>query len=86
MVLSELRRVAKHPIVADLRRCIAGLLGAYLIANLLSHNPLTRHDAPMSVRRAYTARELEELARAAGWKNPQVRHTAFFRMLLIDAE
>jgi len=83
-LLRELRRVTRHPMIADLRRCYGGLLGAYAFSRLLSHNRLTRHDAPMSVRRAYTPLEALELAREAGWRKPSVRTTPFFRMLLTD--
>jgi len=45
---------------------------------------MTRHDAPLSVLRAYTPDEALDLARQAGWKNPRVRRTRFFRMVLSD--
>ena len=84
-LLREMRRVARHSVVADLRRSLPGLAGAYTFSRLLSRNALTRHDAPMSIRRAYTPRELHGLATDAGWPSPTVRATPFFRMLLTDA-
>jgi ubiquinone/menaquinone biosynthesis C-methylase UbiE len=84
-VLSELRRVARvMPIVSDLERSGIGYAAAALFARFVARNRLTKNDAPLSVKRAYTAREVEALARSAGWRRPTVRRTAFFRLLLVD--
>lgn len=84
-LLRELRRVARiTPIVCDLRRSAL----AYAVTWLWSRtcrNRLTRNDAPLSVRRAYTAREALALARDAGWRAPRLRREPFFRMTLTDA-
>jgi len=50
----------------------------------LSRNPLIQHDGPLSIRRGFTAPELEALAIAAGWKAPRVRRGAFFRLMLAE--
>jgi ubiquinone/menaquinone biosynthesis C-methylase UbiE len=66
-VLREMRRVARLGVVVnDLERSRLGLLGAWLIGHLLTGNRLTRHDAPLSVRRAYRAAEMASLLRSAG--------------------
>jgi ubiquinone/menaquinone biosynthesis C-methylase UbiE len=86
-LLRELRRVAKRaPIVCDLRRSRLGYLAALAYVQLASRNRLTRHDAPLSVRRAYTPDEALDLARSAGWRRPTVRHARYFRMILTDEE
>lgn len=83
--LRELRRVAKvTPIVGDLRRAPPAYAGAHLIG-FISRNRLTKNDAPLSVRRAYTPQEAYELARLAGWNAPNVRPTAWYRLLMFDA-
>jgi len=41
------------------------------VQRLFTRNRLTRHDAPMSARRAYTKEEAAGLAREAGWQKPQ---------------
>ena len=83
-LLRELRRVARQtPVVCDLRRS-AVALGATWLWSRTSRNRLTRHDAPLSVRRAYTAGEALMLARDAGWRAPRVRREPFFRMTLTD--
>jgi SAM-dependent methyltransferase len=84
-LLGEVRRVARiTPIVGDLVRSALAYAGTWLYANVTSRNRLTRHDAPLSVRRAYTPAEALALAHAAGWRAPRVRREAFFRMTLVD--
>jgi ubiquinone/menaquinone biosynthesis C-methylase UbiE len=84
-LLRELRRVARlSPIVCDLRRSELAYAAAWLWSRT-SRNRLTRHDAPLSVRRAYTPAEALELARAAGWRAPRLQRDPFFRMTLTDA-
>jgi ubiquinone/menaquinone biosynthesis C-methylase UbiE len=84
-VLGELRRVARvTPLVCDLRRSRLGLAAALLYVRLFATSPLTVHDAPLSVRRAYTPDEAADLARQAGWLAPRVERSPFFRMLLSD--
>ncbi len=84
-VLQELARVARQGvIVTDLRRSRAGLLGAKVLASTVwRRHPVTRHDGPLSVRRAFTPNELLELARAAGWSAPRVRRHPLFRVSLV---
>lgn len=85
-LLREMRRVAAvTPLVCDLRRAALGVVGAWLFSRLASRNRLTRHDAPLSARRAYTPDEAVQMARAAGWRNPQARRLPFYRMLISDA-
>jgi SAM-dependent methyltransferase len=84
-LLRELRRVARVvPVVCDLRRSPLAFVAALAWSRGASRNRLTRHDAPLSVRRAYTPREARALALAAGWRAPRVRSEACFRMTLID--
>jgi SAM-dependent methyltransferase len=84
-LLRELRRVARlTPIVGDLTRSALAFALTWTYARLTTRNRLTRHDAPLSVRRAYAPHEAVELARAAGWRAPRVRREPFFRMTLTD--
>lgn len=83
-LLRELRRVARiSPVVCDLRRSAVALAATWLWSRT-SRNRLTRHDAPLSVRRAYTPDEALTLAHDAGWRAPHVRREPFFRMTLTD--
>jgi ubiquinone/menaquinone biosynthesis C-methylase UbiE len=66
-VLREMRRVAELGIVVnDLARGRLPWLGARLMTGVLTRNRYTRHDGPLSVRRAYTRGETRELLAAAG--------------------
>ena len=84
-VLREMRRVSRRGIVVnDLVRGWLGYGGAWALSRVFTSNPLTRHDAPLSVRRAYTRAELAELAALAdvgpveftGWLGYRVAMTA----------
>jgi ubiquinone/menaquinone biosynthesis C-methylase UbiE len=66
-VLTEMGRVARLGVVVnELQRSRIGWLGAWLIGHLLTRNRLTRHDAPLSVRRAYRPTEMVAMLRSAG--------------------
>jgi len=83
-LLRELRRVARiSPVVCDLRRS-AVAFGLTWLWSRTTRNRLTRHDAPLSVRRAYTPTEALALAREAGWHTPHLTNEPFFRMTLTD--
>jgi hypothetical protein len=71
-------------LVCDLRRSLVAYAAARAYVALLCRNRLTKHDAPLSVRRAYTPREALDLARRAGWPSPRVERRPFFRMMLFD--
>ncbi len=65
-LLAEMGRVARLGVVLnDVVRGRRSLLGAWLLTRVL-RNPFTRHDAPLSVRRAYTVSELTALLATAG--------------------
>ncbi|MBV8246026.1 MAG: methyltransferase domain-containing protein [Candidatus Eremiobacteraeota bacterium] len=85
-LLREMRRVARRlPWVCDLRRTAHGFVGAWLWTRLWACSKLTRHDGPLSVRRAYTPKEALELAAQAGWRRPAAVRLPFSRMALYDA-
>ena len=66
-----LRRCAelscRFVLVSDLRRGWLGQFGVPLITALFFRQPMTRHDARVSMERAFSFREMHELAQAAGW-------------------
>jgi ubiquinone/menaquinone biosynthesis C-methylase UbiE len=64
--LRELRRVARRGIVVnDLIRSRLNWVGAEVIVRAVARGRYTRHDGPLSVRRAFSRRELAELVDAA---------------------
>lgn len=84
-VLREAGRVAAHGlVVSDLRRSVSALVGAHLLAaTLWRRSRLTRHDGPLSVRRAYTPEELAMLGHAAGMPDARVYTHLPFRLALV---
>jgi len=86
-MLREQGRVARRAVIVnDLDRSDHWYLGARLLATLLTRNRYTRHDGPLSVRRAYRPNEVRQLARAAGlveealyWARPAYRYAFVFR-------
>jgi SAM-dependent methyltransferase len=65
--LRELRRVSRTGIVVnDLIRGRRAWLGTWLLVHTIARSRFTRHDAPLSVRRAYSRNELIGLLAAAG--------------------
>jgi ubiquinone/menaquinone biosynthesis C-methylase UbiE len=68
-------------VVSDLRRSRPAYAMTWLATRLLSRNRFTRHDGPLSVRRAYTLAELARLSAAAGLPSLRWRRAAFVRAL-----
>ena len=82
-VLRELARVTRGAlVVSDLERSWPSYVAARLLAALL-RNRMTRHDAPISVLRAYTAPELCQLVRDAGLGGARVVRRFPFRLILV---
>lgn len=83
-VLREMRRLARVGfILNDLRRSRPGYLAAWVAARLTTRNRLTRHDAPLSVRRAYTPAELRDLLRQAGIDDARITTHPWYRMAAV---
>ncbi len=84
-VVRELNRVAAWGfVVSDLCRSRPALLGAKLLAaTVWRGSRMTRHDGPLSVRRAFTAAELRQLAEAAGLRGARIRTHPMFRLALV---
>jgi ubiquinone/menaquinone biosynthesis C-methylase UbiE len=84
-ILAELGRVARggRVLVGELERAVPHYLGARLLAaTVWRGNPVTRHDGPLSVLRAFTPAELRDLAERAGLRAPVVRRHPFYRLVL----
>ena len=83
-LLGEMARVARRTVlVTDLDRSRLALVGVWLAAHLTLRSPLTRHDGPLSVRRAYTVREARALAGQAGLPAARARAHPLFRWALV---
>jgi ubiquinone/menaquinone biosynthesis C-methylase UbiE len=62
-------------LVADLERSDLGMAGIYLLTSCIYRAPMTRYDARLSIRRAFSFSEISRLASAAGWQ--QFGHRRF---------
>ena len=56
-------------LVSDLYRGWVAKIGVFLLTALVFREPMLKYDARLSVARAFSFRELDELARRAGWTN-----------------
>jgi 2-polyprenyl-3-methyl-5-hydroxy-6-metoxy-1,4-benzoquinol methylase len=68
-------------VVSDLRRGRWTWAVAWLVTRALSRHRVTRHDGPLSVRRAYTPAELRQLAERAGVPEVRWRRAPALRVL-----
>ena len=67
-LLQRIRSFARRgAVVADLARTDFGVVGIYLLTSLLIRNPMNKFDGRLSMHRAFSFRELEAAAVAAGW-------------------
>ncbi|HWL53661.1 MAG TPA: methyltransferase domain-containing protein [Chthoniobacteraceae bacterium] len=57
----------RYVLVTDLERNRLSQFAVWLVTATLYRDPMTRHDARLSVRRAFSAGELDALAKKAGW-------------------
>lgn len=81
-ILRSMARVGRHVIVFDLARARLAHIGALAMTRVLRMDPITRFDAPASVRRAYTVAELRALADQAGLRDARVAMRFPFRLSL----
>jgi ubiquinone/menaquinone biosynthesis C-methylase UbiE len=84
-VLREAARVAARAVIVnELERNYINYAGAkFLAATRWRGNRITRHDGPLSVRRAFTRAELRGLAQRAGLRVEDLRRRFFYRLVLI---
>lgn len=83
LLRASLRLARRAVLVNELRRGALHYAAAWALARVLTRNPITRNDAPASVRNAYTLRELEDLGRRSGAARVRVWRHAPFRACLV---
>jgi len=82
-LLNRMRTISRRMVViSDLRRCRMGLLTAWAGSRVLSRSGIVHHDAPASVRAAWTIQELTGFAASAQMKNARIKPCWPWRMLL----
>jgi ubiquinone/menaquinone biosynthesis C-methylase UbiE len=84
--LKEMRRVARRGVIVnDLVRSWVGYLGSLVVPRMMSRNACFRHDATLSVRRAYTKYEMATLADRAGLGRVRFRGLPGYRVTMSAA-
>jgi SAM-dependent methyltransferase len=69
-LLQRCRKLSRRfALVSDLCRGWFGLLGVHLLTATLFREPMTKHDARLSIARAFSFSEMNQLAQRAGWTN-----------------
>jgi len=71
-------------VVSDLRRDLLTLWGVQASMTALRVHPFTRHDAPASVRRAFTPPEYRKMVGLAGIQNVHLHAHWYFRIALVQ--
>src|SRR5438552_8037311 len=59
----------KFVLVSDLRRGWLGKMGVNLLTATIFREPMTKHDARLSIARSFSFSEMNQLAQRAGWTN-----------------
>jgi ubiquinone/menaquinone biosynthesis C-methylase UbiE len=87
-VLQEMARVGKFGTACvDLVRSRLAAFCIWLLTAFIIRDPMVRHDARLSVRRAFTDEEMKSLAHRAGWPNlKQIKFFWFQQAVLARAE
>ena len=84
-VVALLRRLAGLArlgfVVSDFRRGRVAWAAVWLVTRAVSRSRMTRHDGPLSVRRAYTPVELAHLSRRAGLPDIRWHRAPAFRQI-----
>ena len=69
-VLQRCRELShKFVLVSDLRRSWMATIGVHLLTATMFREPMSKHDARLSIARAFSFSELNQLAKRAGWAN-----------------
>lgn len=81
--LAEAMRVARHAVIVnDLRRSRLHWLMTKA-GGAIYRSALTRHDAPVSVKRAYAEGEIRQIIHGAGYQSTEFSHHFFYRMGIV---
>ncbi len=78
-MLRHCRTLGVRVLISDLERSWSTSLGVWLLTELIYREPMTKHDGRESARRAFSFKELRELAMEAGWQGFKQARFAFCR-------
>jgi len=75
-LLKQMARIGRYgTAVVDLVRSRLAAWCIWALTAFIIRDPMVRHDARLSIRRAFTGREMKNLAEQAGW--PNLKQTKF---------
>ncbi len=70
ILLKEMARTGRRgTAVIDLVRSRIAAFCIWMLTAFIIRDPMVRHDARLSIRRAFTGREMKDLTQKAGWPN-----------------
>jgi 2-polyprenyl-3-methyl-5-hydroxy-6-metoxy-1,4-benzoquinol methylase len=81
-LLRRMGEAAPVVIVSDLVRSPLRLAAVHVVSRIVSRSPVVRHDAPQSVRAAFTPDEARSLVHRAGLRLRTLRRSGVAQMLL----
>ena len=84
-LLYSMARVGRRVLVYDVVRSPLAYAGVVALTRLGRMHPMTCHDGPVSVRRAYSAAEASALAASAGLRDAQIRVGFPYRLALTSS-
>ena len=83
-LMKSFSRVARHGIIInDLRRSWLALIGIKILTLLFSRSAMVKHDAPLSVRRGFTKKELLLVLKRSSFTQFSIKRTWAFRWLIV---
>lgn len=83
-VLTSCLRIARHGIIInDLRRSVFAYAGIRALTMLFSKSAMVKHDAPLSVLRGFSRKELKSLLTECGVTKYSLRRKWAFRWLVV---
>ncbi len=84
-LLASFSRLARRGVIInDLHRSRVAHAAIYILTRLLTHNRLTRYDAPVSVMNSFTPEEMRTMAQEAGWQQFEVNRHFPYRIALVE--
>jgi len=79
-LLKEMSRTGRRgTAVVDLVRSRIAAFCIWMLTAFIIRDPMVRHDARLSIRRAFTGREMKDLTQKAGWPNLRQSHFLLFQ-------
>ena len=83
-VLREMTRVGRiGSACIDLVRSRLAAIGIWLLTTFIVRDPMVKHDARVSIRRAFTTKEMQNLAQRAGWPRPEQTQFFWFQQAIL---